>query len=44
MRKNYVAPSLTEKELLICDVLSASGITDELGGDGKIAPDIFYEE
>ena len=43
MLKKYVAPSVTEIELNeICVLLASGGIASEMGGDGKLAPDIFY--
>ncbi|MBO7345092.1 MAG: hypothetical protein J6U92_04040 [Clostridia bacterium] len=41
MRKNYVAPSMSQTKIDDVCVLLASGVAWEVGGDGQLVPDIF---
>lgn len=43
MRKNYEAPRISRADLKKLCVLWASGIVNEIGEDGQLAPDIFGE-
>lgn len=43
MLKKYLAPTIAEVKLQQNILAASNGIDSELTGDGKLAPDVFYD-